>query len=218
MGSRRRRWALVLVVVALAAAAIGAVPSVRVTVLRTAGWALVVTELAAPVDIIIISLDSDGAGVLEAADLVRGGNATRVAVFADPPTGEEDLELIRRGLPYDDRGARQTSQLRSLGVMDVIQIPRAAAGTEDEARVLLAWCDESQVRTIVFVAAKDHSRRLRRVLDRVMKGHSTRVLVRAARYSNFDPDRWWKTRGGIRTEIIELQKLVLDIVLHPLSF
>ena len=31
--------------------------------------------------------------------------------------------------------------------------------------------------------AKDHSRRLRRVLDRVMKGHRTHVTVQAARYS-----------------------------------
>jgi hypothetical protein len=32
-----------------------------------------------------------------------------------------------------------------------------------------------------------------------------------------DPDRWWKTRGGVRTEIIELQKLLLDFTLHPIS-
>jgi hypothetical protein len=51
-----------------------------------------------------------------------------------------------------------------------------------------------------------------------MKGHAVRVTVQAERYSNFDPDRWWETRTGIRTEIIELEKLVLDVVLHPFSF
>jgi hypothetical protein len=65
---------------------------------------------------------------------------------------------------------------------------------------------------------KDHSRRMRRVLDRVMKGHPTRVTVQPARYSSFDPDRWWETRGGAQTEIVELQKLVLELVLHPMSF
>jgi hypothetical protein len=38
------------------------------------------------------------------------------------------------------------------------------------------------------------------------------------RYSSFDPDQWWETRSGTRREIIELQKLLLDIVLHPTSF
>jgi hypothetical protein len=51
-----------------------------------------------------------------------------------------------------------------------------------------------------------------------MKGHPTRVTVQPARYSSFDPDRWWETRGGIRTEIVELQKLVFEAVLHPMSF
>ena len=68
-------------VVALAAAAIVAVPSVWEPVLRNAGWALVVNEPVAPADIIVISSDSGGAGTLEAADLVQSGIATRVAVF-----------------------------------------------------------------------------------------------------------------------------------------
>jgi hypothetical protein len=214
--SRRPRWTSILVVViAVAASAIVAVPSVRDPVLRAAGWALVVSEPVAPADIIVVSLDSGGAGALEAADLVQSGIATRVAVFTDPPSGE-DHEFIRRGLPYEDAGARQIRQLRSLGVADVVQIPRTDVGTKGEGQALPPWCDQHQFRSIVFVAARDHSRRLRRVLDRAMKGHPTRVTVRPERYSTFDPDRWWETRGGTRTGIVELQKLVLDAVLHPM--
>jgi hypothetical protein len=51
-----------------------------------------------------------------------------------------------------------------------------------------------------------------------MQGHPTRVTIQPARYSSFDPDRWWESRGGVRTEVVELQKLVLEIVLHPISF
>jgi hypothetical protein len=218
MSYRRPRWPSILVVaVTLAAAAIVAVPSVREPVLRAAGWALVVDEPVAPADIIVVSLSSGGAGALEAADLVQSGIATRVAVFADPPSGE-DHEFIRRGLPYEDASARQIRQLRWLGVTDVMQIPGTQAGTEGESQVLPPWCDQHQFRSIVFVAARDHSRRWRRVLNRIMKGHPTRVTVRPERYSIFDPDRWWETRDGVRTEISELQKLVLEVVLHPLSF
>jgi len=219
MSFRRPRRAPIAVAVALAAVAAGivAVPSVRQPVLRAAGWALVVTEPVAPADAIVVSPDSGGAGALEAADLVQSGIATRVAVFTDPPSGE-DHEFIRRGLPYEDAAARQIRQLKLLGVTDVVQIPRTDAGTEGEGEVLPAWCDQHQFRSVVFVAARDHSRRVRRVLDRVMKGHPTQVTVRPARYSNFDPDRWWETRVGVRTEIIELQKLVLEAVLHPVSF
>lgn len=217
MSFRPPRWATILLVFAAASAAVVAFTPAREPLLRAAGWALVVSEPVADAEIIVISLDSAGAGALEAADLVRGGIATRVAVFTDPPSGE-DHEFIRRGLPYEDASARQIRQLNWLGVTDVVQIPRIEAGTEGESQVLAPWCDQHQFRSIVFVAARDHSRRVRRILDRVMKGHPTRVLVRSARYSSFDPDRWWETRDGVRTEIVEFQKLVLEAILHPVSF
>ena len=207
-------WATVFIAFALVAIAIAAIRPVREPVLRAAGWALVVKdEPVAPADIIVLTIDSDGAGALEAADLVHAGVAKRVAVFADPPSGE-DFEFIRRGLPYENAAARQIRQLAMLGVTDVVQISKVD-GTESEGRVLPQWSDAQHLRSIIVVASRDHSRRLRRVLGRDMKGHPTQVTVRAERYSGFDPDRWWETRGGARTGIIELQKLLLDFVLHP---
>jgi uncharacterized SAM-binding protein YcdF (DUF218 family) len=205
----------VMVAVVVAAAAVIAIPSVREPLLRAAGRALVVYDAIAPADVIVVSLDSGGAGALEAADLVKGGVATRVAVFADPPSGE-DLEFIRRGLPYEDASARQMRQLKSLGVTDIMQISRTESGSESEALVLPQWCDQHQLHSIVFVTTRDHARRLRRVLDRAMRGHATRIAVQPSPYASFDQNRWWETRDGIRTEIVELQKLLLDVVLHPL--
>jgi len=210
------RLATILAALALAAFAIVAIRSLREPVLRAAGWALVVNnEPIGTADIIVLTLDSDGAGALEAADLVQSGVAKRVAVFQDPPSGE-DNEFIRRGLPYEDEAARQIRQLKMLGGSCAVKSSRVE-GTESEGQVLPQWCDEQHLKSIVVVATKDHSRRLRRVLDRAMKGHPTNVTVQAAHYSDFDPDRWWETRGGVRTEIVELQKLLLDVVLHPLS-
>jgi hypothetical protein len=209
----RVRWAAPIVVISFTTFAIVVFRPIREPLLRTAGWALVVNESVAPADIIVLSLDSGPAGALEATDLVQNGISRRVAVFVDPPN-EEDREFIRRGIPYDDVGARQLQRLRSLGVTDVVQISRVD-GTEGEGQVIPTWCDEHRFGSIVVVATKDHTRRLRRILGRAMKDHSTLVTVRPARYSTFDPDRWWETRGGVRTEIIELQKLLLDFVLHP---
>ena len=210
MSYRQSRLVPILVgVAALAAILIVAVPSVREPILRNAGWALVVDEPVTPADIIVMTADSYGAGALEAADLVQSGIATRVAVFAAPPTGD-DREFIRRGLPYEDGAARQIRQLRSLGVTDVLQIPVTEAGTEAENQMLPAWCDRHQFRSIVLW--------LLGTTREDCGEFSIGPMVRAARYSIFDPDRWWETRDGVRTEIIEFQKLILEMVLHPLSF
>lgn len=217
MTSRSTRWGSVLLAVVLVAAVVVAVPPVREWGLRAAGRALVIDEPLEPADVIVISSYSAGAGVLEAADLVHSGIATRVAVFADPPSGE-DLEFIRRGLPYEDGAARQVRQLGWLGITEIMQISGNEAGTDGEGRMLPSWCDQHAFRSVVFVTGKNHSRRTRRVLDRLMKGHPTRVTVRAERYSDFDPDRWWQTRDGTRAELVELEKLVLDVALHPFAF
>ena len=142
---------MILAALALVAFAIVAIRPLREPVLRAAGWALVVRdEPVDPADIIVLSIDSDGAGALEAADLVQSGVSKRVAVFEDPPSGE-DFEFIRRGLPYEDAGARQIRQLTMLGVTDVVQICRID-GTESEGQVLPQWTDEQHLRSIVVVA------------------------------------------------------------------
>jgi hypothetical protein len=217
-GPRRLRLRAALLAAGLAALAL-AVPPLRTPILREAGLALVAEDPVGPADIVVVATGADGAGVLEAADLVERGVAPRVAVFADPPDPVVDREFLRRGVAYEDAAARSVRQLRALGIeADAIEtIPRAVAGTEDEGRALPGWCRDRRLRTVVVVTTSDHSRRLRRLLRRSMNGHETRVSVRASRFSQFDPERWWGTRTGLRTGVVELQKLLFDIVRHPVS-
>jgi hypothetical protein len=205
-----------LLVTAVLVAGLAGLPAVRRPILRAVGWVLVVNDAIGPTDIIVVNCDTFGCGVLEAADLVQGGVATRVAVFSELPE-IVDREFIRRGVPNEDAAATSVRQLRALGVETIEIIPTTVAGTEDEGRVLPPWCDRNRFRSVLVVADADHTRRLRRVLRRSLKGHGTTVAVRASRYSQFDPDHWWETRAGVRTEIVELGKLLFDFVRHPIS-
>jgi hypothetical protein len=211
----RRKWLRVALVILVLGVASVSVPAVRNPILRAAGRALVADDAIVPADIIVVSTGAGGAGALEAADLVHGGVAARVAVFADPPDPVVDREFLRRGIPYEDAAARSIRQLGALGVAAIEVIPRAVAGTDDEGEALPQWCVQRGFRSVVVVTTADHSRRLRRVLRRSMRDHPTKVIVRSTRYSAFDPDRWWQTRESTRIEIIELQKLFLDILRHP---
>jgi hypothetical protein len=213
----RRRWTGgVLVVVMLGAASL-CIHTIRRPVLRAAGWALVVNDHIESADFIVLTIDADGGGALEVADLIHSGVATRVAVFTERADTMAAQEFIRREIPYEEAGARSVRQLQALGIDKIDRIPTSVTGTEDEGPVLAEWCDQHQFRSVVVVSSADHSRRLRRVLHRSMKGHQTRVMVRSARYLVFDPDQWWETHGGIRTEIEELEKLLLDTLRHPIS-
>lgn len=218
MRTRGQRWIRIVAAVVLLTIIATVVPAIRGRILRSLGWALVLRQAPArSAEVIVVAIDADGAGTLEAADLVHRGVAQRVAVFADSPERLIDREFLRRGIPYEDLAAVSIRQLRSLGIDNIEQIPRSVAGSEEEGEVLPGWCGQHQYRSVVVVTTSDHSRRLGRIVRRAMKGHPTSVTVQPAHYSTFDPDRWWLTRSGTRTEIIELEKLLLDLVRHPLS-
>ena len=188
----------------------------RAPILAAAGRLLVVANPVASADVIVVAIDAREAGVLEAADLFHRGVAPQVAVFAEPPD-EVDREFIRRGVPYFDAAAWSIEQLGALGVTHVVRIPVEVAGTEDEGQVLPGWLKQRRFRSVVLVTSSDHSRRVGRVLRRALNGQPVTLIVHPSRYSKFDPERWWQTRGNLRTGIIELQKLVIDVVLHPIS-
>jgi hypothetical protein len=204
------------VAILLLAALVFSVPVSRVRVLRAAGRALVVDDPLSPADAIILPEWTGAAGAIDAADLVHAGIAKHVAVIPGNPRPAE-LELARRGVAYQSETDDLVHMLRALGVSDIEVIQMEATGTGAEGQIIPAWCHQRHVRSVVVVSAPDHARRLRRILHRSMDLRTTRVFIRAARFSEFDPDRWWTTRDGARTEIVELQKLLLDLVRHPLS-
>ena len=200
----------------VAAVATLLLPTARLAILRTVGWWLVADDPLASADVIVVAVDGGQAGVLEAADLVHQGIAGRVALLAEPPTPAE-REFARRGIAYEDGGEISARHLRLLGVSAVERIPNRVEGTEGAGRVLGEWCAYQQWKSVVVVSTADHSRRLRRVLRRSMRGCAASVVVRFARYSQFNPDAWWQTRTGIRTQLVESEKLLLDLATHPWS-
>lgn len=210
----RRRLFIALLMVLTAVAALLAIPASRHGLLRSAGGMLVAQDELAKADIIIVSTDSLAAGVLEAGDLVHSGFAARVALFEHPASALQ-AELQRRGLPQFDIQAYCIELLHALGITAIEMIP-AVVGTNDEGAILKDWCVTKGIHSVIFVSVTDHSRRTRRVLERTLAPRGVTVTVRWTRYSQFDPDTWWQSRNGQRTEIVEAQKLFADFVHHPL--
>ena len=72
---------------------------------------------------------------------------------------------------------------------------------------------------MLLIAASEYTRRLRRNKHRALEHQAASLLVLsyAARFSTYEPGRCWRTRAGVRTTVIELVKLLLDIVTHLLN-
>jgi uncharacterized SAM-binding protein YcdF (DUF218 family) len=204
----RFRWLLTAIVLAAICAIV-----FRGSLLRLAGSALVAEDPLAPADVVVVPQWAGTAGALEAVDLVKEGHAKRVAVLLAPSDAAQ-AELTRRGIHVESFQNWLMRVIAALGV-PVQNIPATANGTGAEGDLLHAWCRSNGIRSIIVVSSTDHSRRVRRVLRRTMTRQGIDVIVREARYSEFDPESWWMSRGGVRTEIVELEKLVLDLARHP---
>jgi hypothetical protein len=188
--------------------------AVRSSVLRFIGHALVVDEPLRHVDLIVVPGWTQDAGDIEAADLVHRGIATEVVVLLNLPE-PSNRELVRRGvLRAADNWT--VSLLHKLGALTVTPID-LGNGTKAEMARLPAWLDSHHVSSIVVVTLPDHARRVRRLLDRSLRGHDITAIVHPTRYSDFHPDSWWQTRTGLRTGIEESEKLLLDLAMHPFN-
>jgi hypothetical protein len=209
-----RRYLGAAIVVLLALALL--IPPSRHGLLRLAGRSLVAEDPLVSADVVVVTLDGGPAGVLDAADLVHQGVAARVALLGAEPTPAE-RELTRRGVAYEDAPAASARYLKALGVVQVERIQGSVDGTHTAGRLLRDWCAERRIASEIVLSSADHSRRLRRVVQRSMRGSSSRVAVRFSRFSTFDPDSWWWTRAGIRLQLVETEKLLLDIASHPWS-
>src|SRR5207249_7967960 len=89
--------------------------SVRTRILRSVGWLLVIEPPLRRTDVIVIGVAADGAGVLEAADLVAAGLSNRIAVVGDLPN-PVDTEFERRGRSHYYTAIDESiDQLHSLG-------------------------------------------------------------------------------------------------------
>jgi hypothetical protein len=192
-------------------------PASRVAILSAMGGSLIAEQRPVePVDVIVVAIDAGSAGLLEAVDLIHRGVATRVAMFVGPGLSKANAELRRRGFPYEDPEELRVRQFALLGVRNVVSLPRVS-GTEEQGGVLPDWCKQHDFRSMIVVTSWHHSRRVHRMLQRSLKGSDIEVTVRIATYSDFEPDTWWQTREGARVGIVELQKLLWDLVRHPVS-
>ena len=193
------------------------VPAVRVFLLRLPGRALVIApQPVQSADVIVLTVDVYKSGALDAADLVHRGVATRVAIFSEAPDAAS-REFQRRGVAYHHGSAVSPDELTNLGVRNVEVIPTPVTGSESEGVILPEWCERNHVRSVILIVTLDHSRRMRRIMQRGMKGHNVALSIYPSRYSDFEPNAWWKTRSGVRDAIVEFEKLALDVARHPIS-
>jgi uncharacterized SAM-binding protein YcdF (DUF218 family) len=170
---------------------------------RLAGF-LVRDEGPAKADVaVVLAGDPWGNRISRAAELVRQGYAGKVMVSGPPfyDIHECDIAIqyaVRKGYPVDW----------------FIAVPNNAMSTREEAKVVLDEIQRRGMHSFLLVTSDYHTGRAGRIYRSTIKnrGGGPDMRVVAAPDNWFGPDRWWKSREGLKIVFMEWSKTLATAV------
>jgi uncharacterized SAM-binding protein YcdF (DUF218 family) len=194
---RRRRIRLVLLVL------VAGLVAFHVPILRGIGRLLIVDSAVARPDAVFV-LSGDGLYSKSA----QAALANPDLIVLKPEFTK--LRLEQMGI-WPDRIAEFHRELTRRGVPDRQQkVLYGPARSEWQAVELLdQWLVPGSQQKVTALCDEFQTRRLKLAVDSVMKARSAQVGIQPLTDRRYDPSNWWKSRGGIRTVILNAVSLAI---------
>ncbi|HEV2314792.1 MAG TPA: YdcF family protein [Candidatus Acidoferrales bacterium] len=162
---------------------------VRVPLLRVAGNFWITPQPPAASDVIVILSDDDFTAdrASRAAELYHAGWAPKIVASG------------RRLRPYASIAELMQKDLEARGVPEkaIIPYPHDAVDTLIELTDIRGFVRQHGWKRVMIVTSNFHTRRTRYLCRHIFPA-DIKVLVESAPDVNYDPDSWWRTRGGLK--------------------
>lgn len=194
-----------MLVGALVAGAFAGLWMGRWKLLETAGTALVVADAPQRADLIYLLNGDLDTRPAEAAALWQRGLAPGIAIARSESSRAVEMGLV----PNVTDLAIQ--MLGKLGVPpdSIIEIPfpGGVTSTRDEAEALRRWLVQHPAAKVLIVTNAIHTRRVRGIFGKVLRGSGVQVLLVAVPDRRYDVRRWWENEHGFLGVYNEYLKL-----------
>lgn len=177
---------------------------------RHAGQWLVKEDQPEHSDAMVILMGSIADRVLQAADLYHQNMAEKAIMVQSDMGAYRDLE--ERGAHIISNTRQVYDALVNLGVpSDSIRIlTGSASSTQMEAIVIRDYLKNSpEINSLLLVSSADHLRRASMIFKSALKNNPIPVNIIScpSKYTDFDAEKWWRSRDGIETVILEYLKI-----------
>lgn len=178
---------------------------------RKLGSWLVKSDDPVHADAMILLMGSFSERVLQTADLYTEQVAGKVLIVEEGMGAKGILE--ERGFQIISNSTQARNALITLGIpADSISIlPGDATSTRMEALSCKDYLrKQAGIDTLLLVTSTDHSRRAYKVFKAALSplDPSVVLLCSPSAYSDFDAEKWWRSRDDIQEVIMEYLKLV----------
>ena len=147
---------------------------------------------------------------LQAADLYNAGVVKKVILVEATLGGYQ--KLVDKGINIVSNTEQMVNSMVFLGIPleKIVVLPGYANSTQMEACIVRDYIRRSNtIDTIIVTSSNYHMRRASMIFRSELKDkeHPVCVFVYPSAYSEFDPEKWWKNRKGIKTVLLEYAKL-----------
>jgi uncharacterized SAM-binding protein YcdF (DUF218 family) len=175
-----------------------------------AGRFLVVQDPLAGADAIFVLAGGTVERWLEGVELYREGHAPLI-VLSPGRLDRAEIEVRAKGIRWHSGSEQALDAVLQLGIPPAaVQImPGNLDNTAQEAEAFHRLVNEKGWQRVIVVTSPYHTRRTRFAFRREFRGSPVHIAVRASRFDESDPPRWWRHRADIRFVTSELEKVVL---------
>ena len=145
---------------------------------------------------------------LEAVDLYRQGYASTI-VLSPGIVESAEFRLRAQGIPFptDAELARDAMIRMGIPAGSIVTPFEDIDNTAAEGLLLRTLSRQHRWTRVIIVTSKYHTRRAGFAFRRALRGTDVTIVVRATRYDDADPARWWHYRSDLRFVLLEWQKL-----------
>jgi uncharacterized SAM-binding protein YcdF (DUF218 family) len=178
---------------------------------RKAGTWLVKDDQVKHADVMVMLTGSISDRVLQTADLYSEGVAARVWIVEEAMGANRILE--ERGVDLISNSTQVKNALISLGIPSdsILILPGDAASTRMEAEIVRSYLlTQKGMETLLLVTSADHTRRAYKIFNAAFKNleEGPVVYCSASKYTNFHPEKWWRSKEDIQDVLKEYLKLL----------
>lgn len=186
-------------------------------ILKGIGHYLIFVQSPQRVDLIVTLAGDDIPRGLAAVEMYKAGYAGRIFRARERlPDGYE--KLIALGGRYAEQRDNFKEMLRSLGigVPAFFTDDRQVQGTYEEAKVVRDFLRKNNLKSIMIITSKSHSRRAYLTYKSLLKDDGVKIISCPTKYDQFDPERWWKVRSQAIKVLYEYEKLPFYLLRYGL--
>lgn len=177
---------------------------------RKAGAWLVKADHPASADVMVLLTGSISDRVLQTADLYSEQIAGQVWIVEEAMGAYKALEA--RGVKIISNTTQTRNALQALGIPSdsIVILPGDAASTRMEAEIVRSYLQtQTGIDTLLIVSSADHTRRASKIFKAAFVALEEPPLVYCSpsKYSDFQAEKWWRSKEGIQDVVKEYMKL-----------